>query len=141
MSAEHPSLVMRRAANLLREAGSTATPPPWRVSYLDGVVPVVDGADPSGHLVARMHTPCEGEAGCGERAKANATLIALLGNARESLAGWLEAEADRADRFTTTDPYGRNRWCQQCGFTLGRGCGCWGGALATALAILGEEAP
>lgn len=134
--ADHPSQVMRRAASKLREAGSTATPVPWRVSYLDGAVPVVDGADPSGHLVAMMHTPCAGEAGCEERATANATLITLLRNSAEALAGWLEAEAGRAERDLSGVP--DDRWCSRCGGIYGVSCNCWDGALATARAILGE---
>ena len=141
MTAEHPAETLRRAAVALREAGSTATPPPWRVSYLDGVDPAVDGPGmPDGHMVAEMYR-------CGDpahegRQQADATLTVILRNASPSLAGWLEAEAERAERTIQagrsiiTDQYGL--WCHTCDGLHGHGCACWDGALSVARAILGE---
>jgi hypothetical protein len=122
---------MRRAAARLREASANATPPPWRVAFLDGVAPLVDGP---GHMVAKMHR-------CGhpeheERAKADATLAALLRNASEPLAGWLELEAERAER--TMIPHEDGLWCLWCGGVYGHNCACWDGALTVAREILGE---
>lgn len=133
--AEHPAGTMRRAAARLLEAGSAATPPPWRVSFLDGIDPAVDGPAPDGHMVAEM-SRCS-DPGHEGRQKADAELIALLRNAAEPLAGWLEQEAVRAERTTRDMPDGP--WCLNCGGIHGQNCGCWTGALATALKILGEE--
>lgn len=131
--AEHPAETMRRAATRLRELHGAATPPPWRVSYIDGTRPVVDGPGPG--CVA---DPLAGSEQSGRR-KADADLIVVLRNSAESLAAWLEAEAVTCERMTVTDPYGRSRWCHQCGGSHGRNCACWDGALATARAILGED--
>jgi hypothetical protein len=132
--AEHPSEVMRRAASRLRELSGTATPAPWRVSYIEGIVPVVDGPNPDGHLVAET-CRCRNEAHQG-RARGDAGLITVLRNSAEDLAGLLEAEADRAGRTMVTDKDGT--WCLTCGGLYGHNCGCWDAALATARAILGE---
>lgn len=45
---ESPSAVLRRAASLVRERARAASPGPWRVSFTDGALPVVDSPD---HLV------------------------------------------------------------------------------------------
>lgn len=130
-AAEHPSVTLRRASARLREAMAPATPPPWSVAFIDGEIPAIDGPGLPG-LVAEMQQRTA-------RAMGDAALAVLLRNAAEGIAGWLEAEAEHAERFTATDPYGRSRWCQQCAGTLGRDCACWDAALATARAILGEE--
>lgn len=130
--AEHPSQVMRRAAARLREASRAATPPPWRVSYIDGVTPAVDGPSPDGHMVAEMYDQC-GDPDHADRPKADAELIVILRNASEALAGWLEKEARRADEETRVTASGR--WCRIC---IGEHCACWDGALSVALKILGE---
>jgi hypothetical protein len=72
------------------------------------------------------------------RQKADATLIVLLGNAREPLAGWLEETAGRCAEEVKDDP--GPWWHCGCGY-LGGACKHWDGALAVAREILGEEAP
>jgi hypothetical protein len=69
-----------------------------------------------------------------EPAKADATLIALLRNASEALAGWLEEAADHAE----TRIGGPKWWDKGCAGYVGSACHCWDGALATAREILGE---
>ncbi len=129
--AEHPSQLMRRAASRLREAHASATAPPWRVSFIDGLGPMVDGPGP---MIAEMYRYGSTDEG---HPKANATLITLLRNSAEALAGWLEAEADRAGRTMITDRDGL--WCLTCGGVYGHNCACWDGALSVARAILGEQ--
>jgi hypothetical protein len=129
---------MRRAATHLRELHGAATSAPWRVSYINGTSPAVDGpGKPDGHLVAEMYR-CPDRAHAGREGH-DAELIVALRNSSESLAAWLEAEAVTCERMTVTDQYGRSRWCHQCGGSHGRNCACWDGALATARAILGED--
>jgi hypothetical protein len=101
------------------------------VSFADGDAPVVDGPGPDGHIVAEMYR-------CGYpehegRQKADATLITLLRNSAVALAGWLEQEADKAERATVMG------WCRNCGGIHGRNCACWDGALSVAREILGEQ--
>lgn len=135
--AEHPAALLRRASARLREATGEATPGPWHVAFLDGVAPLVDGP---GHMVAKMHR-C-GHPGHEGRAKADASLTALLRNSAEALAGWLELEAERA-RKEIRVPFVRSPElrCRTCDGTpdVPGGCECWDAALATARAILGEE--
>ena len=133
MSAEHPSALMRRAASRLRELAGRATPVPWRVSFIDGTEPIVDGPGPDGHMVAEMYQ-C-GDPVHGRRPKADAELIVLLRNSVEPLAGLLEETARRADDDVMGGPV--LWWHRGCAF-LDSGCACWDKALATAHAILGE---
>jgi len=136
---EHPAALMRRAVARLLKASATATPGPWRVSFIDGVIPVVDGPGPESSLVAEMywrgHFPRDGHL------KADATLIAILRNSAEALAGWLEAEAERASREIGV-PFVRSPdlRCRTCDGTpdVPGGCECWDEALSVARAILGE---
>ena len=134
-AAEHPAEVMRRAASRLREAMTAATPPPWRVSFIDGVIPAIDGPAPDGHLVAEMQQRTA-------RAMGDAAIAVLLRNSAEALAGWLELEAERA-RKEIRVPFVRSPElrCRTCDGTpdVPGGCECWDAALATARAILGEE--
>jgi hypothetical protein len=82
---------LRRAASLLRERASAATPGPWRVSFIDGAIPVVDSTA-GDHLVAELH-PC-GDAAHGGRQRADAEWIAGMDPlAGLALAGLLEAFA------------------------------------------------
>jgi hypothetical protein len=124
--AEHPAALMRRAAARLLEASAAATPAPWRVAFLDGRVPVVDGPGPG--IVA-------------DPRRADAELIAILRNAAEALAGWLEAEAERASREIGA-PFVRSPElrCRTCDGTpdVPGGCECRDGALSVARAVLGE---
>jgi hypothetical protein len=134
--AEHPAALMRRAAARLLEASAAATPPPWRVSFLDGRVPVVDGPGPG--IVA-------------DPRRADAELIVILRNAAGPLAGWLEETARRCEENVaedrpecTHDDFCRCEkpllfGCDFCGeWLVTKGCTCWDGAMATARAILGE---
>jgi hypothetical protein len=117
---EHPAALLRRAAACLLKASAAATPAPWRVAFLDGRVPVVDGPGPG--IVA-------------DPRRADAELIVILRNSAEALARQLELEAERcAEEVRVTEA---DRWCRICTGTPER-CPCWKGPLATARVILGE---
>lgn len=143
MTADHPSQVMRRAASRLRELAGGATPGPWRVSFIEGAWPVIDGPTPDGQLVAepfRRSTPDYDPV-----QRSNAEWIAAMDPAvGVALAGLLEAEADSARR-AVHDTLAGGKWCGRCDRGLEpagpSACLCWDGALATARAILGEAAP
>lgn len=144
MSTEHPAAIMRRAASRLREATAGATPPPWRVSFIDGIEPVIDGPGlPDGHMIAEVYR-CE-DPGHQGRPEADAALAVLLRNSAESLAGWLEDYTRRAEsaiillKTVVAEP--RRFWCRWCERELQPnvdGCKCWDAALAVSRAILGE---
>lgn len=76
MTAAEPPEMLRRAASLMRERAGKATPGPWRVSFIDGAIPVVDSTA-GDHLVAELHA-C-GEAAHGGRQRADAEYIAGTG--------------------------------------------------------------
>ena len=79
---ESPSAFLLRAADRLRSLSAPASKGPWRVSFMDGVTPVVDSP---GRVVAEA------------RDLADATWIAgMPPELGPALAGWLEYEARQA---------------------------------------------
>jgi len=111
-----PAETLRSAAALLRERTSKATPGPWRVSFIDGVLPVVDSA---ARFVAEPPQEVGGaDAG---RGRADADYIALM----DPLAG--AALADLFESFAACEcgPDG-DHWPQKRA------------ALKLALLLLGE---
>jgi hypothetical protein len=55
-----PAETLHAAAQLLRERAREAAPGPWRVSFIDGTLPVVDGPG-GGHLVAETRQRADAE--------------------------------------------------------------------------------
>lgn len=114
----------------MRSRASAATPGPWRVSFISGTAPVIDGPAGDGHLVAETYL-CGHAAHDGRRRADAAHIAAWCPSVAAAVAAWLEDEAGKADGmevYEDTDAW--PLWLEAFAHPL-----------AVARAYLGEESP